>query len=241
MRRNILFISTRPKLAKGVCLLAFVGVLLFGMMALDINRTLKVYARAQGFHVVIDAGHGGKDKGAQSKNGTFERDINLAIAKFLKIELETRNIGVTMTRENNDWLAPPTARNKKKADMDARRRTIERVKPDLVISIHLNTFPGDTSVRGLQTFYDKSGEKSKTYAEAIQNEFNQSPLATNRHARIGDYYILDSTAFPSVLVECGFLTNPEDEKLLNTREYQRIVAYYIASAVASQQHLQSIA
>ena len=212
-----------------------IGVLITGYVLLDAPRALRVYARAEGFHVVVDAGHGGLDKGASSKNGTYESDINLAIARFLKTELEVRGIGVTMTRETQDWLAAPGARNKKKSDMDARRRIIERVKPDLIISIHLNIFPGDSSVRGLQTFYDKSGEASKVYAEAIQNEFNRSPLATNRLARTGDYYMLDSTTYPAVLVECGFLSNPDDERLLNTTEYQRIVAHYVASAIAVTQ------
>jgi len=218
-----------------------IGTLVAGYILIDASRALRVYGRAEGgFHVVVDAGHGGKDRGASGKNGTYESDINLAIARFLKTEFETKGIGVTMTRETQDWLAAPGARNKKKSDMDARRRIIERVKPDLVISIHLNTYPADSSVRGLQTFYDKSGEVSKIYAEAIQNEFNRSPLATNRLARIGDYYILDSTAFPAVLVECGFLSNPDDEQLLGTTEYQRILAHYIASAVAATQLKQSI-
>ena len=124
--------------------------------------------------------------------------------------------------------------------MDARRRIIERVRPDLVISIHLNIFPGDSSVRGLQTFYNKDGAVSKVYAEAIQNEFNKSPLDTNRLAKTGDYYILDSTVYPSVLVECGFISNPDDERLLNTTEFQRIIAHYIASAVAAAQIEQKI-
>ena len=220
--------------------LALVAIAVLGIVAIDAPRALRVYARAEGFHVVVDAGHGGKDRGASSPNGTYESDINLAIAKFLKAELEARGIGVTMTRETQDWLASPAASNKKKSDMDARRRIIERVRPDLVISIHLNIYPGDSSVRGLQTFYDKSGTTSKIYAEAIQNEFNRSPLATNRLAKTGDYYILDSTEFPAVLVECGFLSNPDDERLLNTTEFQRIIAHFIASAVAAT-HIKSTA
>lgn len=207
---------------------------------IDASRAMRVYARADGFHVVIDAGHGGKDKGAQSRNGTYESDINLAIAKALKVELENRGVGVTMTRETEAWLAAPNARNKKRSDMDARRRIIERVRPDLVISIHLNMFPGDTSVRGLQTFYDKDGTVSKVYAEAIQNEFNQSPLAINRSARTGDYYILDSTQFPSVLVECGFLSNEDDERLLSSPEYHHILAHYMASAISTAHLKQAI-
>jgi len=220
---------------KNFLLAVIVCVLAGGYAFIGAGQSLRVYARADGFHVVIDAGHGGLDKGAESRNGTYESDINLAIARFLKTELQARGIGVTMTRENQDWLASPLARNKKKSDMEARRKIIERVKPNLIISIHLNSFPADSSVRGLQTFYDKVGTTSKIYAEAIQDEFNKSPLAVNRGAKIGDYYILDSTAFPAVLVECGFLSNADDERLLNTNEYQRIIAYYIATAIAVTQ------
>ena len=233
--RQILFISTRPRAVKAFGLLALILVIALGLVAVDASHTLRVYAREAGFHVVVDAGHGGKDRGASSKNGTYESDINLAIARFLKAELEVRGMGVTMTRETQDWLASPMARNKKKSDMDKRRQIIERVRPDLVISIHLNIFPSDSTVRGLQTFYDQSGEASRIYAEAIQNEFNNGPMNIKRTAKTGDYYILDCTAFPSVLVECGFLSNPEDERLLNTAEHQRMLAHVIASAVATTQ------
>jgi len=184
------------------------------------------------FTVVVDAGHGGMDRGA-SRNGTHESDVNLAIALFLKSELQLRGAAVVMTRENKDWLASDFAPNKKKDDMNNRRMIIERTKPDLVISIHLNTFPSE-SVRGLQCFYDGSGETSKDYADAIQTEFNKSMPDINRIAKSGDYYILNCTTFPSVLVECGFLSNPQEEKLLGTAEYQKILAYYIASAVCRQ-------
>lgn len=221
---------------KNFLLIILIFILITGYVVIDAPHSLGVYGRSEGFHVVIDAGHGGKDRGASSREGTYESDINLSIARFLKTGFEVRGIGVTLTRENQDWLASPLARSKKKSDMEKRRQIIERVRPDLVISIHLNIFPADSSVRGLQTFYDKDGAASKVYAEAIQNAFNYSPFDINRKARIGDYYILDSTAYPSVLVECGFLSNPDDERLLNTTEYQRIIAHYIASAVTATQN-----
>ena len=196
--------------------LALIIVMLPGM-------TLRRVAGSAVFTIVVDAGHGGIDRGASSKNGTFESDINLAIAGFLKEELRLRGAEVVMTRGNKEWLA-----------LDNRRMIIERAKPDLVISIHLNNFPSDTSVRGLQCFYDKSSEVSQSYARAIQTEFNKNIPDINRVAKAGDYYILNSTAFPSVLVECGFLSNAQEEKLLKTAEYQRILAYYIAASVCAQ-------
>jgi N-acetylmuramoyl-L-alanine amidase len=149
-----------------------------------------------------------------------------------------------MTRETRDSLASPFASNRKREDMEKRRQIIEKVKPDLVISIHLNSFPMHTAIRGLQTFYSASNNAeqntenqenaaptSRVYAEAIQNEFNQSNLNINRQATAADFYMLECTEFPSVLVECGFLSNPEEERLLKTAEYQKIIAKYIADAI----------
>jgi len=190
-----------------------------------------VHARTAGFHVVIDAGHGGRDGGASSPNGVSERDINLAIARHLETEFRLQGVGVTMTRTNADSLANPLARNKKRSDMAARRAIIERVKPDLVVSIHLNSLPSHPGVRGLQTFFNPRNEQSKVFAEAIQKQFNTSNLDINRRAASGDFYLLDCTNFPSVLVECGFLSNPTEERLLQCREYQIILARTIAEAV----------
>ena len=198
------------------------------------NVDLRVHAKTAGYTVVIDAGHGGKDRGASGKNGIYESDINLAIAKFLRYELQIRGVDVVMTRETGDWLASSFAPNKKRDDLNERRKIIERAKPELVISIHLNTYP-DSSVRGLQCFYNKGGEISKKYADSVQTEFNYSAMDISRTAKTGDYYILDCTQYPSILVECGFLSNEREEKMLATTEYQRVLAYYIASAVYKQQ------
>lgn len=220
------------KYAFQISICAILTVAVIASLAADfVSRP--VYARTADFHVVIDAGHGGKDGGASGRSGTTEADINLAIAKFLASELSSRGIGVTMTRETRDSLASPFAKNKKRDDMNKRREIIEKVKPDLIISIHLNSFPSYPGVRGLQTFYAKGAEVSKNYAIAIQEELNESSLNINRHAAVGDYYILDSTPYPAVLVECGFLSNTEEEKLLKTAEYQKLLAYHIAQAVAT--------
>jgi len=200
--------------------------------SLAVDFSVNAYSRGENFHVVIDAGHGGFDGGAVSRGGVCEKDINLAIAKQLEKELKTRGIGVTLTRTNEHSLANPFAKNKKRSDMEARRDIIQKVKPDLMVSIHLNSFPQSPAVRGLQTFHDKSGETSKTYATAIQDAFNQSSLNINRHPAVGDFFILDSTPYPSVLVECGFLSNPTEEKLLQTAEYQKLLAIMIAEAIS---------
>jgi len=194
-------------------------------------RSRPVHARTADFHVVIDAGHGGHDGGAVGKNGTREADVVLAIARFLESELKSIGIGTTMTRTTEADLAAPMARNRKRSDMDARRRIIESVQPDLVVSIHLNSLPSHPGVRGFQAFFNQSGEISRHFAESLQAHFNNLPLQGNRRASTGDFYILNSTGFPSVLLECGFLSNPNDEALLRTTEYQQFLAANIAEAI----------
>lgn len=209
-------------------------------------RTRTVYARSGAFHVVIDAGHGGRDGGAVGRAGTIERDINLKIAKHLRDILVARGVGVTMTRENEKSLANPFAKNQKKSDMEERRKIIERVAPDLIVSIHLNSLQTHPAVRGAQVFFAKPAGGAKNagdtagggcatpaqkYASQIQDALNGGNLHFNRKAAVGDYFMLNCTAYPSVLVECGFLSNANDEKLLNTTEYQKMLANFIAQGI----------
>ena len=136
-----------------------------------------------------------------------------------------------MTRENNDGLYGLSTKNKKLRDMEARRDIISDAQPDLVVSVHQNFYPL-SSVRGAQVFYSADSEESKAIAESVQGTLN-SALEGDRVAKTGDYYILNCTEYPSVLVECGFLSNPEEEKLLVTAVYQEKVAYTLFSAIHS--------
>lgn len=182
--------------------------------------------------VVVDAGHGGIDGGVVgSTSGVKESEINLAIAKSLKHFLERNGYDVVMTRENSDGLYGLTSKNKKLRDMEARRDIIKEAKPDLVISVHQNYYPL-SSVRGAQVFYSADSEISKQIADSMQGTLNTA-LGNDRIAKTGDYYIVNCTDFPSVIVECGFLSNPEEEKLLVTAAYQEKVAYSVFSAVHS--------
>lgn len=115
--------------------------------------------------------------------------------------------------------------------MEARRDIISDAQPDLVVSVHQNFYPL-SSVRGAQVFYSADSEESKAIAESVQGTLN-SALEGDRVAKTGDYYILNCTEYPSVLVECGFLSNPEEEKLLVTAVYQEKVAYTLFSAIHS--------
>lgn len=172
--------------------------------------------------IVIDAGHGGFDPGAVGKDGTLEKDVNLKIA--LKVQdLIQKTGGMTViTRAEDESLA-----GNKRNDMIKRKEIRNEEKADIFISIHLNSFPQE-NCEGAQVFYPKD-ENSKRLAEKIQNKMKEiaDPENTRVAKLISDMYILKNAEAPSAIVECGFLSNSEEEKKLNTDEYQSKLAWGI--------------
>ena len=183
-----------------------------------------------GITIVLDAGHGGRDAGVTGPAGARESDINLAVARAAETFLRQKGYNVVMTRRSSDGLYNPDSPNKKQADMQRRRQIIEEARPDLVVSIHQNSFPGASSVRGPRVFHAANSTDGRTAAAHIQNSMN-SALGSNAPAAVGNYFILTATAFTSVLIECGFLTNAEEERLLNSAEYQQRMGYIIFFAI----------
>lgn len=187
--------------------------------------------------MVLDAGHGGYDNGA-CVDGVSEAGLNLQIVKVLATELRNRGCAVSLTRVDSESLNPPYAKNKKVADMAKRREKIRTLNPDLVISIHLNTYPL-SSVSGLQCFYANETAGSQDYATAIQDQFNRSGLPIYKAVKPTDFNLVEHSPCPAVLIECGFLTNPRERQLLQTASYQQILAYNIATAVINTKHKSS--
>lgn len=175
--------------------------------------------------VVIDAGHGGADPGKVGQSGVLEKDINLAVALKLQARLEADGVRTVMTREDDNGLYSETATNKKREDMAARVRKISEEEPELVVSIHQNSFPSP-DCKGAQVFYYKDSVESKRFAEILQAKFPEVLKDGNtRQAKANnDYYLLRKTACPIVIAECGFLSSPAEEALLSTPEYQEKVA-----------------
>lgn len=184
--------------------------------------------------IVIDAGHGGIDAGVVGVNTQVkESDINIAIAKQLKSFFAEAGFKVVMTRTNNGGLYGLPTSGFKMRDMKKRKEIIEGCNADMVISVHQNSCPLE-SRRGGQTFYDKSSESGKLLAECIQESLNKMEECVRKSSALtGDYFMLKCTESPSVIVECGFLTNGEDEKLLSTSTYQKSVAYAIFKGAVS--------
>lgn len=178
--------------------------------------------------VVIDAGHGGIDPGKVGVNGALEKEINLQIAEKLGALLEAEDIRVVMIRDSDQGLYDESASNKKVQDMKRRLARIEEVKPDIVVSIHQNSYH-EEYVRGAQVFYYSSSATSKKLAELIQKRFVMNVDPENKRAAKGNnnYYLLKKTDIPVVIVECGFMSNREEAELLSTPSYQEKAAWAI--------------
>lgn len=178
--------------------------------------------------VVLDSGHGGNDPGKVGVDGSLEKDINLQIAQKLKAYLEASDVTVIMTREQDTGLYSENDSHKKMADMKNRCALINDASPDLVVSIHQNSYH-EESISGGQVFYYKTSEKGKQLAEILQKRFDYVLGNRNtRKAKANDnYYLLLHVKSPIVIVECGFLSNWQEAALLNSEEYQDRLAWTI--------------
>lgn len=182
--------------------------------------------------VVLDAGHGGGDPGKVGVNNAFEKDINLQIAKKMKSLLEQKGIKVIMTREE-DVMLGDNPDSGKGADMRMRVDIINREKPDLAVSIHQNSYT-DSSVSGAQVFYHSDSQEGKEYAEIIQNELLRFDENNHRQAKANNnYYLLTRTKVPTVIVECGFLSNYEEAEKLTDQRYQEEISNVIVHGIES--------
>ena len=182
--------------------------------------------------IVIDPGHGGADPGKVGTQGVKEKDINLEIGKRLKSYLEAEGIEVIMTRETDEDLAPDGSDNPKVADLHRRCEIIDETKPVMVVSIHQNSYT-DSSVRGAQVFYYHQSESGKAIAEVLQEcLIEELDHENGREAKANEsYYMLKKTSAPTVIVECGFLSNPEEEAKLQQEQYQDSVALAICAGI----------
>jgi N-acetylmuramoyl-L-alanine amidase len=177
--------------------------------------------------VAIDAGHGGPDGGAVSKDGVVEKDIALAISRHLRDYLQQAGAIVVMTREGDRDLASAGERSlskRKTEDLLKRVELIERSNADMLVSIHLNSIPSP-KWRGAQTFYYPSNEEGKKLAGFIQQEVKSNLKNTDREPNTEEqFYLLKTLRIPAVLVEVGFLSNPEEARHLADPNYQKKMA-----------------
>lgn len=217
--------------------LVMAGILLFSMFvvaregaAYVFSEKIRASASEEGKDqvcVVIDAGHGGADPGKVGINNALEKDINLEIALILKKFLEAEDIRVVMTREDENGLYDEGASNKKVQDMKRRLAIIEEADPELVVSIHQNSYH-EEYVKGAQVFFYQTSERSRVLADILQEQLALLDPENKRQAKGNDsYYLLKKTGKPIVIVECGFLSNSEEAGRLITPVYQERLAWNI--------------
>lgn len=228
-----MLIVIRKNLIK-IIILALILISILCAISSIFYQTQKM-AFAQKKIIVIDAGHGGRDNGIIGVNGTKEADKNLEIAFAIGEKLEQAGFGVVFTRKDKDGLYNENSVNKKRDDFSARKKILDSVNCFMLISIHCNKYP-DGSRRGAQAFYNANSACSKILANIVQenlNGLNSKHVGRTYSALKGDYYMLNCTVAPSVIIESGFLSNEEDEKLLNDTRYIDSFVYAIYCAVVA--------
>lgn len=231
----MLLVNWKKKIMVPVLVLACAGTLLgFTIRYLPVEKTFG-YADAGKISVVVDAGHGDPDGGTVGSSGIIEKDINLAIAQKLQEVLEGKGIRVVMTRTGDSGLqdsSASTIREMKRSDMNKRLDIIKKSNADLFLSIHMNSF-ANGSVNGLHIFYAKNHAEMETLADNIQNRMGQITGAKIHAVKTADehLFLMKNPPIPAILVECGFLSNPEEEKKLSDEDYQARIAWAIADAV----------
>ena len=186
--------------------------------------------------VIIDAGHGGEDGGTSGKNGLVEKEVNLSIAKMLADMLRLSGVDVIMTREDDRLLYDRNCDfkgRKKKLDLAARKNIADSNPDAIFISIHMNAYP-DEIYSGLQVWYSPNVDGSKALAELIQSNCRESLQKDNTRkikAATSSIFLLDNATIPSVLVECGFLSNAQEAANFERDSYRQKVAFTIFCAV----------
>ena len=192
-------------------------------VAADIHRT-----------VVVDAGHGGMDGGAVALDGTLEKDINLEISRILAAILRVSGYEVVMTRDSDVMLDTESAvGSAKMRDLKKRLSVASAYDGAICVSIHCNKFPLE-SCKGMQVYYSDS-ETANAVANAIQGEFSKLDPSNKRKTKKADssIYLLHRAVQPTLLVECGFLSNAEELAKLKTEDYKKKVALVILGGVDS--------
>lgn len=175
--------------------------------------------------IVLDPGHGGEDPGKVGINDVLEKDINLQISMKIRDLLEEVGITVVMTRE--DDKVP----SRKKADLEERIQLINQTNPTLALCIHQNSYTSP-DIFGAQVFYHTKTEEAVEVATLVQETLRTIDPNNKREIKENDtYYMLKFSEAPTIIVECGFLTNPTEAQKLTTEEYQDEVAFAICEGI----------
>lgn len=217
-------------------LIFIAAAVILGLLARQAPRPVSPASLDQPVTVVLDPGHGGEDGGACTYGGMSEKELNLLIASEVYQMLSVSGVRVIMTRSDDRLLYDPNADHKghkKSMDLAARLRIASETPNSILLSIHMNAFP-ETKYGGLQVYYSPNSEGSRVLAELIQenNRTRLSPTNGRRSKEAGrSIYLLDRFEGTGVLIECGFLSNPDDRERLNSESYRHELSALIFGSI----------
>ena len=225
---------------KRIVFIISVLVISFGFIVINGNvygesSSIIVDDESIGYTVILDAGHGQPDGGAENDDGISEEEINLKIVLKLQGLLEQTGYTVILTRSDENGiydLDSSTLKSKKISDLKNRVELANNEEADIFVSIHLNKIE-QSEYYGWQTFYQEENEQSKSLAESIQNNLNYAIQKENKREILSltGKYIMDNVKIPTVTVECGFLSNAEEAAKLVTDQYQEELAWGIYTGI----------
>lgn len=225
MKKRILFFAIIISLIIFITLYGAKDVKIIPTMAVPVTNKV----------IVIDAGHGKPDSGAENENGVSEEAINLKIALKLQKYLESSGATVLLTRSDENGIYEidsKTISQKKVSDIKKRVKIANESSADIYVSIHLNKIP-QGQYWGWQTFYNSGNEKSKLLADSIQKNLNETISKDNKREikKLDNIYIMKNVEIPIALVECGFLSNEQGASKLQQDDYQSKLAWGIYDGI----------
>lgn len=210
-------------------------VLIIPMLNFDLPIPSKDIMNDSTITIVIDAGHGGEDGGCEG-NGLIEKDLNLDIARRVASLLTDKGINVVLTRDTDVLLYDINSdyKGKKKAqDVRKRLEIAKNQENPVLVSIHMNYFP-QTQYSGLQVWYSKHDARSRILANLIQTEAKNTLQSNNKRnikEATSSIFLLHNATFPAVLIECGFLSNPDEARALGDADYRQKLAEVIFKSI----------
>lgn len=225
-------VFTKKKFISLCVVSVIITVLLFNIIAYTRNY-VSLDEKQRDIKVIVDAGHGLPDSGTVGINGSVESELNLEIAELIEEILSGKGMEVVMTRTDSNGLKDEdTGKWSKRHDMNKRLKIMKTNNADLFISIHMNHYP-EKSVHGLRVFYAKNHPEVKELAELTQNKISAVTGAKMSTVMAADrgLFLMKSPPVPAMLIECGFISNPEEERNLNNKEYKAKLAWSIAEAI----------
>lgn len=235
--RIIISKSSRSKTVLSLILVLIFTFIASGTIIVLNKKTVEVSADYSGFKtVIIDAGHGGVDGGTSANDGTLEKDLNLQIAMKLNSILNAMGVETVLIRDSDISIhdeSAKTIRQKKISDLNNRLNIINNTDDPLFVSIHQNHF-GESKYNGTQVFYSKNNPHSHLLAEKIRMSvitYLQKDNTREIKQSGSEIYLLNNAQPPSVMVECGFLSNSEEVTNLKNNNYQQKLAFLIAIGI----------